>query len=280
MSSKINKYLSLTGEILASLPRSSSSLLLLAASIFTTIVISTPELKEVFGLWIHPINLTVVLIYTYYFCVSLAKMVFPSYKTDGRMAAGALAKVQEKIFLPKDLHKRYAIHEAAHLITYALYDNRPNKLTAKVNNFRSYPNGNVNFKYETPQTTKKYYENLMLTYLAGYCSEYIMLDGTKHIGSQQDNFDWEYAAKTYLNSFDHEYSWFSNPENEAEAKINALTLKELKKNQIQIVEELIGLNIDLIHSIANILMAEDEMETEQCFNVLKDVTLMPFTETN
>jgi hypothetical protein len=275
MPSIIKKHLSLLGELLASLPRSSSSLLLLGAFIFTAIVISTPELKEIFGLWIHPINLTVVLIYTYYFCVSLAKMAFPSYKTDGRMAAGAFATAPEKIFLPKELHKRYAIHEAAHLITYALYDNKPDKLTAKVNDFRSYPNGNVSFKYETPQTTKKYYENLMLTYLAGYCSEYIMLDGTNHIGSQQDNSDWEHAAKTYLNSFDHEYSWLSNPENEAEARINASTLKELKKSQIQIVEELIRLNSDLIFSIADILMGKDKMETEQCFDVLKDVTLMP-----
>ena len=96
-----------------------------------------------------------------------------------------------------------------------------------------------------------------------------------YLGSQRDNSDWEYAAKTYLNSFDHEYSWFSNPENEAEARINASTLKELKKSQIQIVEELIRLNSNLIFSIADILMGKDEMETEQCFDVLKDVTLMP-----
>ncbi len=275
MPSKIKKLLSLLGELLASLPRSASSLFLLGGLIFLSIVFLTPDLEKVFGVWKSPIQLTLTLIYLYYFCVSFAKIFYPSYRADGGMKAATLARAEPKTFLPEELYKRYAIHEAAHLITYALYDNLPDKLTAKVNDFRSFPNGTVSFNYETPQTTKKYYENLMLTYLAGYCSEYILLDGDNHIGSQQDNIDWEYAAKTYLSSFDHDYLWFSQPQNEAEARTNASTLKELKNSQIQVMEEIIKLNKELIHSISRKLMLSDELKTRECFELLEVVNLVP-----
>jgi len=140
----------------------------------------------------------------------------------GRASLGT-AKMIKQMPLPKKKLKRYAVHEAGHLISFALYDTYPDTLKVWIKPFAANPNGSNYFEYKEPSSNINYYENLMLTHLSGGCAVTTLLEKNT-IGNENDLTGWEDIAREFLTAFKHDYYWFIRPNNEAEAKVNARPL--------------------------------------------------------
>jgi hypothetical protein len=251
-------FLSTFGELCAGMSISAPTLLLIIMFLFPSFSSFTPGLEVVFGPWQKPVLYTITAVWIYYLLVGVARVFFPIRPEADSLGVAqyATARMVKSKRLSEEKIMRYAIHEAAHLVTFALYEKFPDILSVSIKPFGGDPLGNVHFQYNSLPDNRKYYEDLMFTYLAGSCAEKVFFNENK-FGSEKDNQDWESVAKRYLSSFDHNYHWFAQPQNEAEAKVNATSLKDFQKVSRANVQEFIKLNKNLIRSIAQDL-AESE----------------------
>ncbi len=259
------KVLSGIEEIICSLPTSKTALILIWIYTFLGISLITPELRVYFEKWENAILISLFTVMIYRFLISFVKI-----KKDDPVNPG-MCHDQES--LPEKIFDRYAIHEAGHYISFALYERKPDILTVYVNPFHcNSSNGCVFFKYKDSPSNKKHFENLMFTYLAGSCAEFILLGQIKN-GSSNDNIDWERTAKHYLNSFNTDYPWFTDPQNSSEALVNNQTLDNLRKKQWKEVKRFIENNIQTIELLAKEIKTSktNKIETGRGLDILSHV---------
>ena len=174
--------------------------------------------------------------------------------------------------LPEKAINHYAIHEASHLISFGLYDKKPDMLFAWIKTVKARPNGSVGFGFKSEPTDKTHIENRMLTCLAGACGESTLLEklNSKPV---DDEKDWEKTARDYLHLFNNDFPWFTHPQNKSEALVNAETLRKLKKKQWIKLKNFILLNRELVLHIAEELKTAkcNKIETEKSLSLLQKV---------
>lgn len=211
----------------------------------------------------------------YYLLVSSCKRLFPAHY-DGNIAYGAarMACNTEPKSLPKERHHRYAIHEAGHILSFALYKDKPDVIEAWVKPYINNLNGNVYHEFtDIRPFNVSHIKEVMKTQIAGGCAEEIVL-GSMELGSESDFTGWEAAARQYLGSvYNSGFTWFVVPSNDAEARVNASSLEKLKQGQWEELRAFFLANKDLLIEIAESLKGVDKLETEVTYSLLEKAIL-------
>ena len=182
---------------------------------------------------------------------------------------GGIRKDADKLEpLSAERIKRVALHEAGHLLALALFEEKPEKLTAFVSGHRDFTLGRVEYKFGYDKwCSKKACLANMKVKLAGHIAEE-MLHGDPMIGSKVDFDNWERLAKDYLSTFTHNYEWFQVPDNGAEARLNLKTLSQIKADHTAEVEKFLSLNADLLEEATSILSENRDMHGESLTDIV------------
>lgn len=141
--------------------------------------------------------------------------------------------------------RRIAAHEAAHAMVYAGLKSLPDDLEIHCLDGASDCSLGYVTGYASPHKLpdRNYVRWQMLVYLAGKEGELLVM-GQPSLGCSTDYERWESLAKTYL-STDDEIAYFAKPANKIELSNNTLQLNLLKKNDISLLVDFLGMNAEV-----------------------------------
>ena len=208
-------------------------------------------------------------VYMVFFCyivvIFLARMIYPHSRTitptGNMLAAAAYGRA-----LTEDDRMRVAVHEAGHLLAYAVFKSVPEIFTVWVGekDIPGSPRGHVNFEYSGSTDDRQFMYDRMCVNLAGAVSERLIY-GSEHNGCQGDSEGWEDNARVYLNGYSilSDLIWYSKPRSRFEADANSDTLLALRKPQVDRMAALLESNIKLIEEIAEKLIEAGDLSNDE-----------------
>lgn len=200
----------------------------------------------------------------YCIAVTIARILYPRDIGSDDVGYGvAVAKMARANVIPDDEYHRYCVHEAGHILSFRLYETPPDSINAWVKRVESLPNGNVYAEYSDAPNSFCHLRSMMLTRLAGYCAEEVVL-GKADLGSNSDLSAWEEHARKYLgSSVCSGYKWFTCPANVHEAEVNINTLHQLRTDLWEEMSEYLTANKSLLIEVAEDLKTNEILETEE-----------------
>lgn len=196
-------------------------------------------------------------------------------RVEAGRVKGAAATCQLEKAEPVDAKElyRYAVHEAGHLLSIALFPKKPTWVYGYVRPYAACPNGHVSFELEGPRDAEISWAH-MLNALAGQVAEEVIF-GTLKSGSASDNGGWEREAKAHMAAgFAPGQAWFITPESEGEARVNAAALKVMRDAQTERLRRFLETNKAVLKEVAEAFVIGGEIKTAEALGALERVEVV------
>jgi len=190
-------------------------------------------------------------------------------------AAGyAVARPRPKPRKPEDI-QRTAIHEAGHVLLFAMRGELPEAFTVSVHaeiSGHDLYRGRVEYAQPAPDVlTEGYLRWSMLMHLAGAEAEFIAL-GERADGAQTDNEKWLGAATAYLSSGFGEV-FYAAPADDAQIEHNRVVLNALKSECTQEVRTFFTANRQVLDELSAVIAKDKVLNREQLVPYVARVVL-------